>query len=164
MMFWFTEGDKFLIPTYRYYFGVGVFLWLGLASAYSISRVTRLIYRPANYSRLRLTFSAIIVATSALSVFAVANSFVTPDVVGLYLLSICLFVVIISVACWVLTAKLLYSGTFLNVSSVGLAFGFLYVVSRVVHFPGDWSQLITYPVYDSLLSASCGFWIARSQR
>lgn len=177
LTFWFIKGDKFLIPTYRYYLGAGVFLLLGLAAAYTISRMTGLLTE--NSSLIRKIVSAVVVATSPVIIFAIATTIetqtattlVTPsgnilltniDPITLYLWGIVAFVLLISIACWILTAKLYYIGVFLNLLTLPATFGLLYLVSKVV--AGERSELVTYPILFSLLSASSGFWIAAAQR
>lgn len=176
--FWFIKGDIFQIPTYRYYAGVGVFLLFSFAAAYLISSMAGLLreHRPF----LRKTVSAAIVASAPVMIFAIASAIerltATPEVnsagtiqlinidpITLYLGGILAFVLLISVACWILTAKLYYPGVLLNFLMLPLALVLLYVAAKILDVPGEWSELITYPVLFSLLSASCGFWIAANQ-
>ena len=177
--FWFIKGDKFLIPTYRYYMGIGVFLVLSLADAYSISRVPSLLHE--NTSLFRKIISGVIVATSPLLLFTMATAllertattFETPtgttlvtniDPITLHLLAIIGFVLLISAACWILTGKLSYIAVFLNLLALPVALSLMYLVYKIHAVPGEWSDFFAYPVYYSLLSASCGFWIATAKR
>jgi len=172
--FWFIKGDKFLIPTYRYYAGVGVFLLLGLAAGYSISRFTGL-FR-TDLPLVRKIISSVVVVISALLPFVAADTLETRtatavpkdggnllllniDPIALYFWGFIGFVLLISIACWILTAKLYYLGVFLNFLALPVTLGVLYIISRIADGPS-----ITYPVYFSLLSSSCGFWIAAAQR
>lgn len=174
MTFWYIKGDKFLIPTYRYYLGVGVFLLLGLAAAYTISRMTGLLRE--NSSLFRKIVGAVIVSTSPVILFAagtvVETQTATPvatdtgtrlltniDPITLYIWGFVAFVLLIAIACWILSAKLYYIGVLLNFLTLPGAFCLLYVVSKIA---GEAS--IFYPVYFSLLCASCGFWIATARR
>lgn len=161
--FWFREGDKFLIPTYRYYFGVGVFLLLSLALAYSISVARGWISKPTPRTFLKHSLAAIIVATSALLVFAAtrlpAGAFLYP--IATYLTAIVTFVMLVSMACWVLTAKLYYPGLVINLLTIPAAIALLWFLAKTLTIPGEWSELVTYAIYDSLLSAACGFWIVQ---
>ena len=162
--FWFWKGAKFLIPTYRYYLGIGVFLLLGLTLAYSVSRLKGWVLGPSTKSFFRHSFAAIIVMTSALLLYAVmplVPGFYS-DPVTSYLLATVVFVLLISAACWVLTSKLDYPGMFANLLTIPAAFGFLYLLATALNIPGEWSEMVTYPIYYSLLATACGFWIARS--
>ena len=179
LTFWFIKGDKFLIPTYRYYLGAGFFLLLSLSAAYSISGIFGLV---AGRTLLRRIVSGLIVATSPLVLFATANTLLlatattkenTPtgtillthiDPITLYMWGTVAFVLLISTACWILTAKLYYFGVFLNLLTLPVTFALLHIAARILTVPSDWSELITYPIYFSLLAASCGFWISAGER
>jgi hypothetical protein len=152
---------------------------LSLAGAYSISRMIGLLRETT--SLFRKLVSAVIVATSPVILFAIATTLleqtatplVTPtgsalltniDPITLHLLAIVAFVLLISTACWILTARLYYMGVFLNILTLPPTFGLMYGVFKIDAVLGEWSGLVTYPVYYSLLSASCGFWIATARR
>ena len=157
-----------------------MFLLLGLVGAYSISRMTRVLDQ--NTSFFRKIVSGAIVATSPLILFVAADALMLAtativetrgnttlqltniDPITLYLGTILSFVLLISVACWILTAKLYYIGVFLNLLTLPVTFALLYIAARILTVPSDWSELITYPIYFSLLTASCGFWIAAGTR
>ena len=165
-MFWFRKGDKFLIPTYRYYLGIGAFLLLSLVLGYSISRVSGWILKPPAKSLLRYRFAALIVATSALLIslamaFA-AGAFLYP--VTAYLIATVAFVLLISIACWILTSKLSYPGLLVNLLTIPIAFALLYLLVSVLSVPSEWHETVTYQIYDSLLAAACGFWISRTMQ
>jgi hypothetical protein len=180
LTFWFIKGDKLLIPTYRYYLGVGVFLLLGLVGAYSISRMTGLLDQNTYF--FRKIVSGAIVATSPLILFVAADALMLAtattvetrgnttlqltniDPITLYLGTILTFVLLISTACWILTAKLYYIGVLLNLLTLPVTFALLYIAARILTVPSDWSELITYPTYFSLLAASCAFWISAGER
>jgi hypothetical protein len=175
--FWFVKGDKLLIPTYRYYLGIGVFLLLGLAAANAISRTTGSL--GPNPSLPRNVISAVIVATSPVIIFALAETVLTQtathevrptgtfelinlDPITLYLGGIVAFVLLVSISCWILTAKLDYVGAFLILAALPASLGLLYLLAKVVST--DWSELVAYSIYFSLLSSACGFWITRVTR
>ena len=160
LTFWFIKGDKFPIPTYRYYLGLGFFLLLGLAVAFSMCRITGLVQPPPNNAKVRETLSAIIVATSAVSIFAIASRIVVEDPVTVYMLSTAAFVLFISLACWLLTARLYYVGVFLNFLTPPAALVLLYVANRTLDIPGE---LAAYSIYFPMLAASWGLWIAAAQ-
>lgn len=162
--FWFRKGDKFLVPTYRYYLGIGGFLLLSLALGYSISLVRGWILKPPHKSLLRYHFAALIVATSALLVYlatAFAAAAFRYDPVTAYLIAVVAFVLLISIACWILTAKLYYPGLLVNLMTIPIAFALLYFLANMLSVPSEWSETVTYPVYCSVLAAACGFWISR---
>lgn len=179
LTFWFIKGDKFLMPTYRYYLGVGLFFLLSLSAPYWLSKMTGLISK--NPPLLRKILSAGIVATSPVILLATAITIerltattqVTDtgtilltniDPITLYLWGILAFVLLISAACWILTGRLYYVGLCLNFLTLPLAFALLYVAAKIVRVPSEWSELITYPIYFSLLAASCAFWISAGER
>lgn len=179
LTFWYIKGDKFLIPTYRYYLGVGLFLLLGLVVAYSISRMTGSLDQDT--AVFRRIVSGAIVATSPFILFVAADALMLAtattvetrenttlqltniDPITLYLGAIVTFVLLISVACWILTARLYYVGVLINLLTLPTALALLYVAAKIVRVPSEWSELITYPIYFSLLAASCGFWIASGE-
>jgi len=176
--FWFVKGDKFLIPTYRYYLGAGIFLLLGLAAGYAILRMIGSLRE--NSSASRKVVSVVIVATSPVILFGAATAvqiqtatpqatdtgtilLINTDPATLYLGGVVGFVLLISISCWILTAKLYYFGVFLNFLALPAAVGLMYLVYKM-DVPSKWSELFSYPAYFSLLSASCGFWIAKARR
>lgn len=176
--FWFIEGDKLLIPTYRYYLGVGVFLVLGLASADAILRGTDLLIE--NGSTVRKVVSAIIVAISPVMLFATATFFLTHtatittetgtilttniDPITVYVLGIIAFGLMLSLASWVLTGRRFSVGLSLNLITLPVAFCLVYIAAKVLRVPGEWSELVTYTIYFSLISASWGLSIAASKQ
>ena len=179
LTFWFIKGDKFLIPTYRYYLGFGLFFFLSLSVAYLVSRMTGSL--PQGTSFFRKVVSGAIVATSPLILFVAAdalmlatatttatsgNTTLQPNIdpITLYLWGIVAFVLLISLACWILTAKLYYLGVLLNLLTLPVTFALLYIAARILTVPGEWSELITYPIYFSLAAASCAFWISAGER
>jgi len=107
----------------------------------------------------------LIVATAALIMFAVAQFIQSPDPVMLYLFAVLCFILLISAACWIFTSRLYLPGLGLNLLMLPVAFGLLILFARfarVLDISNDWAELVTYAVYDSLLAASCGFWIVKS--
>lgn len=175
--FWYIKGDKLLIPTYRYYVGVGVFLVLGLAIADVLSRLTGLLRE--NSSTVRRVVSAIIVAISPLMLFAAATVLLTHtatvttetgtnltmniDPITLYVLGIIAFGVIVSIASWVLTERSFSFGLSLNLLTIPAAFCLVYIAAKVLRVPAEWSELVTYTIYFSLISASWGLSMAASK-
>jgi len=163
--FWFRKGDKFLIPTFRYYLGIGLFLLLGLTLAYSFSCMRGWVARPTTKTLFKQSSAAVVVATSAFLIFAGMTLVGAPfsdDLEIRYLLAIVGFVLLISTACWILTSTLYYPGVLAFLLTIPVAIALLYLLAKVLTIPGEWSEMVTYLILDSLLAAACGFWIARS--
>jgi hypothetical protein len=81
--------------------------------------------------------------------------------VATYLVGTVAFVLLISTACLVLTAKLYYPGLVINLLTIPVALALLWFLVKTLTIPGEWSEIVTYSIYDSLLSAACGFWIVK---
>jgi hypothetical protein len=159
--FWYIKGHKFLIPTYRYYLGIGVFLLLGLAFAYSIARLSKWITMTRSF--LRLGSAATIIATSTLLVFALLiwprDAPLDPET--LFLTGALLFVFLISIAFWIASGRLYYLGLLVNLLTIPVEIAIVLLLARTMPNLSEWSQLVSWSIYDSLLAGACGFWIAR---
>jgi hypothetical protein len=155
-----------------------VFLVLGLASADAILRGTDLLIE--NGSTVRKVVSAIIVAISPVMLFATATFFLTHtatittetgtilttniDPITVYVLGIIAFGLMLSLASWVLTGRRFSVGLSLNLITLPVAFCLVYIAAKVLRVPGEWSELVTYTIYFSLISASWGLSIAASKQ
>ena len=158
--FWYRKGDKFLIPTYRYYLGLGLFLLLGLSLAYTISLAKAWLNDPSPGAFLKQGCAALIIAISALVSYLLTFGNRSFDPVTLYLLSILVFLMLISIACWIVSSRLYYVGLLLNVLVFPVALAFLYVLTKI-GLRGEAGNFVTFPVFFSLLSASCGYWLSQ---
>jgi hypothetical protein len=160
--FWFRKSDKFLIPTYRYYAGFSILLLSGLVIAYVVSRTRRWIESPLTRSTFRPAASALVIALSAPAIFAIStlhrDLFESP---AWLLIDVIAFLLLISVACWILTSRLYYPGLLINLLTIPSAITLLFLLVRL-HIGGERSEIVTYLIYDSLVAAACGFWIARN--
>lgn len=157
--FWFLTNDIFLIPTYRYYIAVGAFLLLGFVTANLLLTTTGLAGDAVKSQWRRFGGMTVVGIAPFLSFIAADSLFPNVDAIMLYMLGIVLFVLLISIACWIATAKLYYPGLLLNFLTFPVALAVLYVVARI-DVSGRWSGLISYPTFFSLFSASCGFWMS----
>ena len=161
--FWFRKSDKFLIPTYRYYAGFSILLLSGLAVAYIISLTRGWIEGPLTRSTFRHTASAVVIGLSAPAVFAIftlgRDFFESP---AWLLLAAIAFLFLISVACWILTSKLYYPGVLINLLTLPSALTLLFLLVKTLNISGERSEIVTYLIYDSLIAAAFGFWIARN--
>jgi hypothetical protein len=161
--FWFRKSDKFLVPTYRYYAGFSILLLSGLAGAYLVSRNRGWIEGPLTKSTFRHTASALVIALSAPAIFAIFNLdrdfFESP---GWVLVAVLAFLFLISIACWILTGRLYYPGVLINLSTIPLAISLLLLLGRIMNISGEQSEIVTFPIYHSLIAAGCGYWIARN--
>ena len=159
--FWFRKSDKFLIPTYRYYAGFSILQLSGLAVAYIISRTGGWIESPLTRSTFRYTASALLIALSAPAIFAIfsldRDFFESP---GWVLVAAIVFLLLISVACWIMTARLDYPGVLINLLTLPLAIILLLLLVKIMNVSGERSEIVTYPIYHSLIAAGCGYWIA----
>jgi hypothetical protein len=72
-----------------------------------------------------------------------------------------LFVLLISVACWIVTGRLYYQGLLVNVLTIPVGIVIVVLIARTIPSSSEWSELVSWSIYDSLLAAACGFWIAR---
>jgi hypothetical protein len=159
--FWYRKTDKFLVPTYRYYLGLGVILLLALAAAHTFSRIQRWLRAAESESVLRQAGAAFIVAVSAVVPYLVIGSR-DFDAVIQYVLAIVLFVLLISSACWILSTQLYYSGVLLNLVVIPVTLTIMYVLTRLLHFGGDLSEFLTFLISLTLFSTSCGYWLTRA--
>ena len=159
--FWFRKSDKFLIPTYRYYAGFSILLLSGLAVAYLVSRTRGWIEGPLTRSTFRHSASALVFALSAPAIFAIfsldRDFFESP---GWVLVAVIAFLFLISIACWILTGRLYYPGVLINLSTLPLAITLLLLLVKILNISGERSEIVTYPIYHSLIAAGCGYWIA----
>lgn len=159
--FWFRRSDKFLIPTYRYYVGFSIFLLSGLALAYIVSRTRGWIDGPLTRSTLRYTASALTIALSAPAIFAIftlSRGFFESPV--WLLVAVIAFLFLVSAACWILTSRLDHPGVLINLLTLPSAITLLYLLVKL-NIGGERSEIVTYPIYYSLVAAACGYWIAR---
>ena len=161
--FWFTRSEKFLIPTYRYYAGFSILLLSGLAGAYLVSRTRAWMESPLTRSTLRHTASALVIALSAPAIFAIfsldRDFFESP---GWVLAAVITFIFLISIACWILTGRLYHPGVLINLLTIPLAITLLLLLVKILNISGERSEIVTYPIYHSLIAAGCGYWIARN--
>jgi hypothetical protein len=160
--FWFRKSDKFLIPTYRYYAGFSILLLSGLAVAYIVSRARGWIEGPLTRSTFRHIASALLIALSAPAIFAIftldRDFFESP---AWFFVAMIGFLCLISVACWILTSRLYYPGVIISLLTIPAAIALLFLLIRL-NLGGERSEVFTYLVYDSLIAAACGYWIARN--
>ena len=161
--FWFSRSDKFLIPTYRYYVGFSILLLAGLAIAYIVSRTRGWIDGPSTRSTLRYAASALAIALSAPAIFAIftlgRGFFESP---AWLLVAVIAFLLLVSAACWILTSRLDYRGVLINLLTLPSAITLLYLLLKILSISGERSEIVTYPIYYSLVAAACGYWIARN--
>ena len=160
--FWFTKSDKFLIPTYRYYAGFSILLLSCLAFAYIVSRTRGWIEGPLTRSTFRHAASALLIALSAPAIFAIftldRDFFESP---AWFFVAAIAFLGLISVACWILTSRLYYQGVIINLLTIPAAIALLFLLIKL-NIGGERSEIFTYLIYDSLIAAACGFWIAHN--
>src|SRR5260370_6532292 len=113
----------------------------------------------------RDSIGGVVVVTSGFVIFAgmtVVGARFSDDIEIRYLLAIGGFVLLISTACWILTSTLYYPGVLAFLLTIPVAIALLYLLAKVLTIPGEWSEMVTYLILDSLLVSACGFWIARS--
>lgn len=161
--FWFRKSGKFLIPNYHYSECFSILLLLGLGGAYLVSRTRGWIEDPLTSSTFRHAASALVIALSAPAIFTIfsldRDFFESPSWV---LVAVLAFLFLISIACWILTGRLYYPGVLINLSTLPLALTLLLLLARILNISGERSELVTYPIYHSLIAAGCGYWIARN--
>ena len=159
--FWFRKSDNFLIPTFRYYAAFSILLLSGLTVAYVISRNRGWIVGPLTRSTLRHIACALAIGFSAPAIFAIftldRDFFESP---AWFFVGVIAFLCLISVACWILTSRLYYPGVLINLLTLPAAISLLFFLAKLKI--GGRSEVFTYPIYDSLVAAAFGYWIARN--
>ena len=160
-MFWFRKGDKFLIPTYRYFVGMGLTLLAGFAFAFLISSRRHWLDTSRNYSILRMSFAVLAVAGSAVAPFGLVFLLPDPDPIAGYLVGVSVFILLVSSACWIVTSKLSYMGLLLNFLTVPVGLALWYCVVALFRMQGQATDFLMFPVFFCLLSTACGYWVGR---
>ena len=139
-----------------------ILLLSGLAVAYIVSRTRGWIEGPLTRSSFRYIASAIAIALSApaiFAIFALSQGFFESPV--WLLLAVIAFLFLVSAACWILTSRLDYPGVLINLLTLPSAITLLYLLAKL-NIGGERSEIVTYPIYYSLVAAACGLWIARN--
>jgi hypothetical protein len=165
--FWFLKGDKFLSPRYTYWIAFSFILLLGLAAAYAVARSREwLLCKPIG-SSARLLATSVIIGASTPFLY-----FITPMMnrrIGLnwdFIAAPIALLILFSFALCVLTGslRLLPLALVWNLIFTGSGFVFVYVAVRLISGASEWSELVQWPIFESMISLSFGSWLIWRQR
>jgi hypothetical protein len=158
--FWFIRTDKFLLPTYKYHLAFSTTLLLGLITGYTIARLQPSLIGRKRPATIRLIGAVLLILASAPS-----SSFIAETILGPFaiLLSLALFLLIVSISAWVFTGEWKWLGFTLIVLSPFMALAVTAMVSLPFNLSNPSMGFVQWSMVDYLLSVSLGYWLTEAK-
>jgi hypothetical protein len=162
--FWFTEGDKLLIPKHVYWIGLSMIFLFGLAVSYALSRLKGWLPISVSHFALRSVIAGLIVIASvpSLDLAGSFSSFETLDPSYLYVIAHLSFVLLISLALWVFTSKWNKWALVLMVIFALSATPLTVLLYKMFGLSNKWYDIVNFALKESLIAALCGYWLVKA--
>jgi hypothetical protein len=154
--FWFVRTEVFLWPTYKYHLAFSTTLLLGLIAGYMITQFRIPLRSRKPPVAIRIIAMVLVVLASAPSASFIAEAILGPFTL---LLSVFLFLLIVSVAAWIFTGEWKWVGFAAVVLSPFIALAVTAIVSASFQLSYPAIDFLQWSIVGCLLSVSLGYWL-----